>query len=165
MPSIPIKAFNTYPTAKPLFTYLRPSTPYQSTLHPNQALHTHPWSSRYSLAVYTPIRTPIPTLSHSSENLHTHQSLQYISQGFNAHLRPYPSQVLITLLKPFTPISGLSHQSRALHTHLRASTPTQSHSYASKELHCPSLPPHHPSLVFYTYPTPSSCKTNGVECK
>ena len=128
-PSIPIPQLNPFslisdcphPT-KALYTHTRPSIP---TLGP----HAIPWPFT------PPTRTPIPTLSHSSENLHTHQSLQYISQGFNAHQRPYPSQVLITHLRPFTPIPGPSHLPKALHTNLRTYTLISGPPHPPKALH------------------------------
>ena len=45
---------------------------------------------------------PIPIRNHTSDALHTHQSLQY------------PSQTLHTHLKPLTPIAGPPHPTKAL---------------------------------------------------
>ena len=86
--------------------------PFTPTLDPqtqSQALSTHPRPTytshldqfQYPFTHLKPF-LPIPIRNHTSDALHTHQSLQY------------PSQTLHTHLKPLTPIAGPPHPTKAL---------------------------------------------------
>ena len=108
---------------------------------PPQALYTYP---RRSLPILdlpyqfnyplTHLRrfTPIPTHSHPSKAVHTHQSLYYQYQDLFTHLKSFkpfqalhthlnlftPTQALNTLLKPFIPILGPPRPPKDCHTYL-----------------------------------------------
>ena len=90
--------------------------------------------------------TSIPTHSHRSDALHTHQSLQYSYQ--NLH----------TPLNPLTPMSGPPHPTKALHTYIRLSIPilgplTIPWLSAPTKVPVPGSP--HPPQTLHTYPKPS----------
>ena len=134
-------------TPKAPYTHLMPSTPNQSPSHPYQALHTIPWPSHNSLALYTHPRASIlvPGSFHQLQNLlpipdlpyHPRPSISvpgppstsiliqsHPSDALHTHQSlQYPSQALHTHLKPFTFILGTPYPTKALHTHTRPSIP------------------------------------------
>ena len=81
---------------------LSPPTPDPHT-HPRRSIPIlcHPDQFQYPHFHLKPF-IPIPIRFHTSNDPHTHQSLQY------------PSQILHTHLKPLTPIAGPPHPTKAL---------------------------------------------------
>ena len=129
-----------------IYTYIRSFTPVPDLLHPPLSLYTHlrcsiftlglPNQCQYPLTNSSPV-TPIPTHSHTSEALLTHQSLQYPYQIFHTH-PSHPNKTLHTHIRPSLPIIGLHTitcpfkttlgpppQSQVLLPHPRPSYPTQ----------------------------------------
>ena len=117
-------------------------TPTSDPLYPTQTFHTNPRPFR-SVQVSPPThpRPFIPMLihSHTSDALHIHQSLQYLSQAL--HLS----------LKLHTPISGTPHPTKAFQTHIRPSLALYIHPQPST--HVPGSP--HTPQTPYTHSRPS----------
>ena len=94
-----------------LYTHPRPSNPVPDSLHQPQTLIPIPDVPYPLYAIEISSSTPhfhlkpfipIPIRFHTSNDPHTHQSLQY------------PSQILHTHLKSLTPIAGPPHPTKAL---------------------------------------------------
>ena len=124
-------------TLKACHTDLRHSTPNQSPSHPSQALHTHPWSPHYSLALNT---HPRPSIRVPGS---TRPDLSYHPEPFRSVPAPIPHPFQPThthlsspyLPKPSLPISGPPHPPKAVHTQFKSSTPSQSQSHPPKALY------------------------------
>ena len=81
------------------------------------------------------------THSHTSDPLHTHQSLQYLPQALHTHL------------KPRKPISGSRHSTKALHNNIRPSIHILG-PYTIPWPFTPTLGPPHQSQALLTHPRP-----------
>ena len=98
----------------------------------------HPDQFQYYLTHPRPC-IPMSTHFHTSNALHTHQSLQYSSQALHIHL------------KPLAPISVPLHPTKALHTHIRSSIPILGLNTIPWSF-TPTLNPPYQSQALFTHP-------------